>query len=111
MELGHSNAGTDRACEFCVDAGMAFDWCRVCGRGLPAPPPEPPPSRPFFDGSGCGHPPDPIAVNLPNGYYGCHCGRMLDPEDGHKVEEAPGPVVHCEKCGCHVALIGAEAQR
>lgn len=22
-------------CTFCVDAGPDFDWCRMCGRGLP----------------------------------------------------------------------------
>jgi hypothetical protein len=22
-------------CTFCIDAGADFDWCRVCGRGLP----------------------------------------------------------------------------
>ena len=36
-------------CIACIDAGMDFDWCRVCGRGRPeiplAPDPESPLSR------------------------------------------------------------------
>lgn len=55
----------------------------------------------------CGHPPDPIAWQLPDGYYVCHCGCTLDPE--HAIDDgvdadAPGPIVPCSKCGCHVAL-------
>lgn len=23
----------EKPCEFCIDAGPDFDWCRVCGRG------------------------------------------------------------------------------
>lgn len=33
--------GGGQGCEFCIDAGADFDWCRVCGRGLPDEQPEP----------------------------------------------------------------------
>lgn len=32
---------SEDGCVFCIDAGLDFDWCRVCGRGLPEPEPEP----------------------------------------------------------------------
>lgn len=50
----------------------------------------------------CGHPPDPVAWNSPNGPV-CHCGTDLDPAQGIDIPEAPGPVVLCQNCGCHVA--------
>ena len=58
----------------------------------------------------CGHPTDPVAWAGPDGYV-CHCGRLLDGKQGQHVPEAPGPVVLCSKCGCHVACppSGAEA--
>lgn len=90
-------------CMFCVDAGLDFDWCRVCGRGLPIEPPTPQARRPLFDGSGCGHPPDPVAERHGD-LWACHCGSILEPKDGMVIPEAPGPVVHCDKCGCHVAV-------
>lgn len=95
--LGESRSG----CVFCVDAPeLEFDYCRVCGRGLPEPPLEPP-TRPFFDGRGCGHPRDPVAKKGPDGWF-CHCGTLLDPALGRDFEEAPGPVVQCDGCGCHI---------
>lgn len=91
-------------CMFCADAGMDFDYCRVCGRGEPERLAEPV-RRPLFDGSGCGHPPDPIAQRvIGDDAWACHCGRILDPRDGMEIPEAPGPVVQCGKCGCHVAI-------
>ena len=53
----------------------------------------------------CGHPPDPVAARVDHGWT-CHCGGGLDPKDAISdgtVEGAPGPIVACGKCGCHVA--------
>lgn len=105
------------ACEFCIDAGMDFDWCRVCGRGMPQSAFTPEQQariaaraaeierrlQPLFDGRGCGHPPDPIAERHGD-LWTCHCGRVLEAKDGIVIPEAPGPVVQCDKCGCHVAV-------
>ena len=52
----------------------------------------------------CGHPPDPIAALDFDGHPVCHCGWRLNPEDGHSVESAPGRIVQCSGCGCHVAV-------
>lgn len=59
----------------------------------------------------CGHPQEPVAKWLRYQWLGtthdvalCHCGRVLSPEDGHAIEEAPGPVVGCDNCGCYVAV-------
>lgn len=54
----------------------------------------------------CGHPPDPVAEVLSDGWR-CHCGWAgLDwreaVTDG-KAEGAPGPIVPCRQCGCYVA--------
>jgi hypothetical protein len=59
---------------------------------------------PLFTGA-CGHPPDPVAEHVEAG-WACHCGWLLDPDDAHAHDEpsAPGPIVHCGKCGCHVAI-------
>lgn len=69
--------------------------------------------RDFWREVPCGHPPDPIAMFVVvervdhDSYWVCHCGNALNPmesiSDG--VEEgAPGPIVTCSDCGCHVAL-------
>jgi hypothetical protein len=34
---------------FCRDAGAGFDWCRVCGRGMPKPPESGPESSPLSE--------------------------------------------------------------
>lgn len=70
---------------------------------LLAKPPQQPDRRPLFNGAGCGHPPDPIAEKI-GVRWGCHCGVLLDPARGHEIEEALGPVVQCDGCGCHVAI-------
>jgi hypothetical protein len=54
----------------------------------------------------CGHPSAPVAFDVPDGWV-CHCGRLLNDapvlSDGGN-EDAPGPIVPCDKCGCHVAI-------
>ena len=96
---------TTGGCEFCVDAPeQDFDYCRVCGRGLPEEPPPDALRRPLFDGRGCGHPPDPVALFTPDARPYCHCGWGLDADGGVPVEGAPGPIVHCDQCGCHLAV-------
>lgn len=54
----------------------------------------------------CGHPQDPVAADVPDG-WACHCGRLLNGaeeiSDG-KEAGAPGPIVFCLSCGCHVAI-------
>lgn len=53
----------------------------------------------------CGHPPDPVAMYGSEGKPICHCGCLL--EVSHALpapEEAPGPIVNCQKCGCYVAI-------
>jgi hypothetical protein len=60
--------------------------------------------REFWRGVPCGHPPDPVAMYGRDGDPICHCGWYLGEEDGREVEGAPGPVVLCQKCGCHVAI-------
>lgn len=59
----------------------------------------------------CRHPPDPVAewvayewLGDPYEYPLCHCGRILNEALGHAIEGAPGPVVNCDNCGCHVAI-------
>lgn len=67
---------------------------------------EPRPSRPpddWWRELPCGHPPDPVAWLVWGGWT-CHCGRLLDPMDAFPMDGAPGPVVGCDRCGCHVAL-------
>jgi len=60
----------------------------------------------------CGHPADPVAMWSDDGRAVCHCGWKLDPEDGVEIGGAPGPVVNCSRCGCHVAVQSrAEAVR
>ena len=58
----------------------------------------------------CGHPLDPVAFKVSAGWV-CHCGRSLNdvtPISDGKKEGAPGPIVPCDKCGCHVALPAEE---
>lgn len=57
----------------------------------------------------CGHPPDPVAVRDGEGRPVCHCGWYLDQQKGVGVEGAPGPIVLCSKCGCHVAVPAPES--
>lgn len=46
MHRGSVTPDIGRGCEFCIDAPEAeFDYCRVCGRGLPAEQPTEPKSR------------------------------------------------------------------
>lgn len=65
----------------------------------------------FFLPVPCGHPQDPVARWVDYEWLGdrhevalCHCGRVLDPAGGRSIEGAPGPVVSCDNCGCHVAV-------
>jgi hypothetical protein len=61
----------------------------------------------------CGHPPAPVAALVTDcggctgTHWVCHCGSTLElfhaVSDG-KAEDAPGPIVPCETCGCHVAI-------
>jgi hypothetical protein len=59
----------------------------------------------------CGHPPDPVAMFGAHGEPVCHCGCILDGEatSPEVVPEAPGPIVYCQSCGCHVAVPPAPA--
>lgn len=53
----------------------------------------------------CGHPNDPVAMRAADGRPVCHCGNGLDIERAIDAPyEAPGPVVHCDKCGCYIAI-------
>lgn len=54
----------------------------------------------------CGHPPDPVALWTLDGHAVCHCGTVLNPADliDGKFEDLPGPIVHCQKCGCYMAI-------
>lgn len=65
---------------------------------------EEPIPRSYWREAPCGHPPDPVAMYGRGGEPVCHCGCILDQQDGIEVEEAPGPIVLCSKCGCHVAI-------
>ncbi len=60
-------------------------------------------------GKGCGHPPSPVAMRRQDGLYVCHCNRVLNPAKAHEVPDGapkpPGPLVYCNGCGCHVALV------
>lgn len=50
-------------------------------------------------------PDDPVAVWEVTARAYCHCGWLLDAEHGGvEVEGAPGRVVQCGGCGCHVAV-------
>jgi hypothetical protein len=91
------------SCTLCVGALPDGEWCRACGEGLPEQSALAAP-RPFFNGTGCGHPPDPVALLGPEGHWVCHCGWILDPDEGLTIEGAPGPVVACSRCGCGVAV-------
>lgn len=59
--------------------------------------------REFWRDIPCGHPQDPVAAQVEQG-WACHCGWLLDTESTREVEGAPGPVVICDKCCCHVAI-------
>ena len=88
-----------------VDLARAHHGIAVPPSGAEAAPPAD-----FWREVPCGHPTDPVAWAGPDGYV-CHCGCLLDGKQGQHVPEAPGPVVLCSKCGCHVACppSGAEA--
>lgn len=59
----------------------------------------------FWRALPCGHPPDPVAVWF-DGEPVCHCGDRLRLDEALPIKppEAPGPIVPCGKCGCHVAV-------
>lgn len=77
-------------CEFCIDAGADFDYCRVCGRGEPTPPAVQPQASPLLEavrkarGDYTGaevehmilatHPPD------------CACGKHVSTPESVEVE-------------------------
>ena len=52
----------------------------------------------------CGHAPDPVAMRDLLGRPICHCGVLLDAVAGVHIEGAPGPVHHCPRCDCYVAV-------
>lgn len=49
-------------------------------------------------------PDDPVARWSVSSQAECHCGEILDPSQGIEIDGAPGPVVQCQGCGCHVAV-------
>lgn len=53
----------------------------------------------------CGHPAEPVAMYNAERWPVCHCGQLLDTAGLLPAPpEAPGPLSHCQKCGCHVAI-------
>lgn len=65
-----------------------------------------PPPRNWWRAVPCNHPPDPVAWWIAPDGPTCHCGQILDPTDGHDdpASAAPGTIVQCGECGCHVAI-------
>lgn len=63
------------------------------------------PPRSWWREVPCGHPPDPLAWDNNGERFSCHCGSSLDVRRAIPVPEAPGPVVPCDGCGCHVACV------
>lgn len=68
---------------------------------------HPKPPADFWRPVPCGHPPDPLALQLEAGWT-CHCGAVLEAKNALPADVtppwAPGPLVPCFGCGCTVAL-------
>ena len=59
----------------------------------------------------CGHPPDPVGWQNPEGLWACHCGSLLNPEEVLPTRPGgPKPLVACHKCGCVVLLAAAPSE-
>jgi hypothetical protein len=98
-----------------IELGLFHEPIPPISLGVKLPEPEEKTSDPaipddYWKPVPCGHPTDPVAKYGSDGRPICHCGVVLEPMPGlPRPPEAPGPIAHCQSCGCYVAVPPKEA--